>query len=64
TLEAAIWAENIPFSETREYVKKVLANATVYAALLNGSVPSLKERLGGMIGPREDNETAEAKALP
>jgi soluble lytic murein transglycosylase len=36
TLEPAIWAENIPFSETRDYVKKVLSNATVYAALLAG----------------------------
>lgn len=37
-LEPAIWAENIPFSETRDYVKRVLANATVYAALLDGQV--------------------------
>lgn len=36
TLEPAIWAENIPFSETRDYVKKVLSNATVYASLLEG----------------------------
>jgi soluble lytic murein transglycosylase len=36
TIEAAIWAENIPFSETRDYVKKVLSNATVYASLLAG----------------------------
>jgi soluble lytic murein transglycosylase len=36
TLEPAIWAENIPFTETREYVKKVLSNATVYAVLLSG----------------------------
>jgi len=35
-VEPAIWAENIPFSETRDYVKKVLSNATVYAALLAG----------------------------
>lgn len=35
-LEPAIWAENIPFNETRDYVKKVLSNATVYAALLAG----------------------------
>ena len=34
SLEAAIWAENIPFNETRDYVKKVLSNATFYAALL------------------------------
>jgi len=35
-VEAAVWAENIPFAETRDYVKKVLANATVYSALLAG----------------------------
>ena len=37
-LEPAIWAENIPFAETRDYVKKVLSNATVYAAMLAGRV--------------------------
>ncbi len=31
-IEAAIWAENVPFTETRDYVKKVLANTTNYAA--------------------------------
>jgi soluble lytic murein transglycosylase len=36
TIEPAIWAENIPFGETRDYVKKVLSNATVYAAMLAG----------------------------
>jgi soluble lytic murein transglycosylase len=40
TLEPAIWAENIPFSETRDYVKKVLSNATVYASLLAGKKQS------------------------
>jgi soluble lytic murein transglycosylase len=35
-IEPAIWAENIPFAETRDYVKKVLSNATVYAAMLAG----------------------------
>jgi hypothetical protein len=33
TVEGAIWAENVPFSETRDYVKKVLANTTLYAAI-------------------------------
>ena len=37
-IEPAIWAENIPFNETRDYVKKVLSNATVYAAMLAGRV--------------------------
>ncbi len=40
TLEPAIWAENIPFAETRDYVKKVLSNATVYAWLLAGKKQS------------------------
>jgi soluble lytic murein transglycosylase len=52
TLEAAIWAENIPFSETRDYVKKVLANTTIYAAMLSGKTQSLKARLG-RVGPRD-----------
>ncbi len=34
-LDAAIWVENIPLSETRDYVKKVLSNATYYAALMS-----------------------------
>jgi soluble lytic murein transglycosylase len=37
-LEPAIWAENIPFTETRDYVKKVLSNATSYTAMLAGRV--------------------------
>ncbi len=45
-IEAAIWAENVPFPETRDYVKKVLANATNYAALITGEPQSLKSRLG------------------
>lgn len=44
--ETAIWIENLPFSETRDYVKKVLANSTSYAALITGQPQSLKARLG------------------
>ena len=51
-LEAAIWAENIPFAETRDYVKKVLSNTTSYAALISGQPQSLKSRLG-LVGPRD-----------
>jgi soluble lytic murein transglycosylase len=45
-LEGAIYAETIPFSETRDYVKKVMANAVIYGALFEGRAPSLKGRLG------------------
>ena len=51
-LDAAIWAENVPFAETRDYVKKVLANTTNYAAMLTGQPQSLKARLG-TVGPRD-----------
>jgi len=51
-LESAGWAENIPFNETRDYVKKVLANAVVYNHVLYGKPLSIKTRLGGTIGPR------------
>ena len=56
-LDAAIWAENLPFSETRDYVKKVLANSTVYAALITGQPQSLKQRLG-QVGPAPAGEVA------
>ncbi|HUP09066.1 MAG TPA: transglycosylase SLT domain-containing protein [Caldimonas sp.] len=64
-LESAIWAETIPFPETRDYVKKVLVNATVYAALLGGSsVVALKSRLGPVIGPAEPATASVDRELP
>ena len=40
-LEGAIWVESIPFNETRDYVKKVLANAMFYARELDQPYVSL-----------------------
>jgi soluble lytic murein transglycosylase len=62
-LEGAIWAENVPFQETRDYVKKVLSNTTNYAALITGQPQSLKARLGS-VGPRGANAPAENTELP
>jgi soluble lytic murein transglycosylase len=45
-LEGAIYAETIPFNETRDYVKKVMANTMYYAQLIGGKLIPLKERLG------------------
>lgn len=57
-LDAAIWAENIPFNETRDYVKKVLTNATIYAQLLGADASGgLRARLGRQIGPRESGSS-------
>ena len=45
-IEGAIYAETIPFNETRDYVKKVLANAMFYQAQLGLPYVALKDRLG------------------
>ena len=45
-LEGAIFAELIPFTETRSYVKHVLSNTVDYAALASGRPQSLKRWLG------------------
>lgn len=58
-VEGAIFAETIPFSETRGYVKNVLSNATYYAALFENRQQSLKARLG-TVSP----QTYVATALP
>lgn len=50
-MEGAIYSETIPFTETRDYVKKVMANAAFYARAFGQGVVSLKERLGS-IPPR------------
>jgi soluble lytic murein transglycosylase len=63
TMEAAIWAENVPFNETRDYVKKVLANTTNYAALITGQPQSLKARLG-MVGPLDAAQVDSGLDLP
>ncbi|WP_037588425.1 lytic transglycosylase domain-containing protein [Stenoxybacter acetivorans] len=45
-LEGAIYAETIPFDETRTYVKNVMANATYYASLFKEPQTSLTRRMG------------------
>jgi soluble lytic murein transglycosylase len=45
-LGGAVFTESIPISETRGYVERVLANATIYAARLSGQPQSLQSRLG------------------
>lgn len=57
-LEGAIYAETIPFSETRDYVKKVLGNAYYYSQQLGTKQQSLKERLGTVpgVGPAVSTE--------
>jgi soluble lytic murein transglycosylase len=55
-VEGAIFAETIPFNETRDYVKKVMSNAVYYAALSQNTAQSLKARLG-VIAPKAAGTT-------
>ena len=57
-LEGAIYIETIPFGETRRYVKNVMANAVVYATLLDEPRSSLHARLGVIapVAPGDDED--------
>ena len=57
-LEGAIYVESIPFNETRDYVKKVMANSVFYSALLEKRLSPLKARLG-VIAPRNGSEVVD-----
>jgi soluble lytic murein transglycosylase len=45
-LEGTIYTETIPFSETRDYVQKVMANATYYGIAMGNDKLTLKDRMG------------------
>jgi soluble lytic murein transglycosylase len=49
-LEGAIYAETIPFTETRDYVKKVMVNAWFYAQQAGATTRRLKEMMGTVPG--------------
>ena len=61
TLEGAVWVETIPFNETRDYVKRVLANTMLYAYLLNQAYVPLSKRLG-YVSPRGSSTDAPVAA--
>src|SRR5687767_3213348 len=64
-LEGAIYAETIPFNETRDYVKKVVANLWFYTHRLTGQSPSLKQMLGTVPGRSgEPPGAAVASSIP
>ena len=44
-IDARIWIENIPFNETRAYVKRVLAAQTIFHWRMNGRVKRLSAEL-------------------
>lgn len=62
-LEGAVWVENIPFTETRDYVKNVLANTLNYSVRLTGQPQKPSTRLG-TVGPRAVQAVAVNRELP
>ncbi len=59
TVEGALFAETIPFNETRGYVKQVLANAVLYGVVTANKPKPLSHWLG-VVSPK----TATATTLP
>ena len=55
-MEGAIYIENIPFDETRDYVKKVMSNTVYYSKLFGQTSMSLKQRLGTIDARSEKNQ--------
>ncbi|HZZ91573.1 MAG TPA: transglycosylase SLT domain-containing protein [Usitatibacter sp.] len=62
-LEGAIYAETIPFNETREYVKQVFTNAYFYTNRLTGKPANLHQLLGTVPG-RESDTSSFAANIP
>ncbi|MDR2636920.1 MAG: lytic transglycosylase domain-containing protein [Zoogloeaceae bacterium] len=58
-LEGAIYAETIPFNETRDYVKKVMSNSVYYTILFTGRSVSLYERLNTIPAKGDASAVAE-----
>ena len=63
-LEAAVYIETIPFNETRDYVKKVFANAWFYRHRLEGKAAGLKAALGAVRPGTADPAGSIASNIP
>jgi soluble lytic murein transglycosylase len=61
-LDGTVYIESIPFNETRDYVKKVLSNAAIYAARLGSRITSLTARIG--VVPAKGNKAEDFSGEP
>lgn len=59
SLEGAIYAETIPYEETRDYVEKVMSNTVYYANQFGDPPRSLKQRLGIIAARTANNQPAD-----
>jgi soluble lytic murein transglycosylase len=63
-LDGAIYAETIPFNETRDYVKKVFTNAWYYHHRLTGRTANLHDMLGQVRGRGAEQPAVAASDIP
>jgi soluble lytic murein transglycosylase len=61
-MEGAVYAESIPFDETRDYVKRVMAASLHYDNLLGHAPQRLSARLGVVEPTRVAGQTVSANA--
>ena len=57
-IDARVWIENIPFNETRKYVRRVLAAETIFHWRLTGEVQRLSDELPAVQPPPADQQLA------
>jgi soluble lytic murein transglycosylase len=50
-VDARIWIENIPFNETRQYVRRVLATDTIFHWRMTGEMRRLSSTLPAIAAP-------------
>ncbi len=60
TMDADIWVETIPFHETRQYVKRVMAYAVIYEKRLGLKPGSIVQRMRPIRGSLQTSATSDA----
>lgn len=56
--DARIWIENIPFNETRQYVKRVLAAQAIFHWRMNGSIRRISDEMQTVTAANPDAQLA------
>ena len=59
-VDARVWIENIPFNETRRYVRRVMAAKTIFHWRLSGDIRRLSDELP-LIESRADAQRVAAR---
>ncbi len=60
-LDARIWIENIPYNETRGYVRRVLATDAIFHWRLTGKTRRLSQQLAAIAPAPQPQQLADAR---